>query len=278
MYPFERFTERARKVLTLAQEEAEKTGGGYIGTEHVLLGVLVEGGGLGARALGVLGVTTEAVRARLEQVVDRPTRAGESAEAAVIPTARTKKVIELAFTACQEMGHRNVGTEHLLVGLVAEGEGVAARVLRERGADEEAVRATVERLLAEVGVEPGGRPRRLPQPDPELMRMVEVAAELAALEAADLVRADHLLLAMAEPGTSVAGAIDGATARAAAVLLPGVRAIREARARGQEAVEQGDPEAAAGHGAEEQRLREELQPALEKYATAAEEYRQHARV
>ena len=262
MYPFDRFTERAKKVLTLAHEEAEKTGGGYIGTEHLLLALLVEGDGLGARSLAALGVTEEVVRARLEQVKDRPTRAPEAAEAAVTPTARVRKVVELAFATAQEVGHRHVGTEHLLIGLVTEGEGIGARVLRELGAGEEVVRATVERLLAEAGEGPASRGRRQPPPDGELMAMFEAAGELAALEGAEQMRADHLLLAMAEPGTAVAAAADDGTSRTAATLLPGVRAIRQARRQGQEAVERGDNEAAGRHRAEERRLRDELLPAL----------------
>ena len=261
MYPFERFTERARKVLTLAQAEAEKAGGGYIGTEHLLLALLDEGGGLAARALRALGVGAEAVRQRLEQV-DRPAPEPREELGPIVPTTRTKRVVELAFQAAEEMGHRYVGTEHLLIGLLAEGSGVGARILGELGVTEATARAAVDRLLAVMGQERAGEPVAPPQPDQELHAAVDTARDLARLEGAGSIRADHLLLAMAGPGSTVAGVVDGAASRAAAVLLPGLEAFREARRQRLDALEQGDAEAAARHLAEERRLREELGPVI----------------
>jgi hypothetical protein len=261
MYPFERFTEHARKILTLAQAEAEKAGGGYIGTEHLLLALLDEGGGLGARALRALGVSTEAVRKRLEQV-DTSRVESRDEPGPIVPTTRTKRVIELAFQAAEEMGHRYVGTEQLLIGLVAEGSGVAARILGELGVTEAAARSTVRGLLVEAGGEPAGEPVRPPAVDGELVGALDTARDLAILEGAGSVRADHLLLALAGPGSTVAGVVDGAAARAAAVLLPGLEAFRDVRRQRLDALERGDAEAAGRHLAEERRLRAELRPAI----------------
>jgi ATP-dependent Clp protease ATP-binding subunit ClpA len=260
MYPFERFTERARKVLTLTQAEAEKTGG-YIDTEHLLLALLEEGDGLAARALQALGVGVEGVRGRLEQV-DRPATESRKEPGPVHPTPRTKRVIELAFQTADEMGHRYVGTEQLLLGLLKEGSGVAARVLGELGVTEATARAAVDRLLAEAGGEPPGAPAPRVHFDADVAGTLDTASDLAVLEGSAQVRADHLLLAMAGPDSGLADLIDGAAARAATVLLPGVKAYREVRRQRQEALERGDAEAATRHLAEETRLRKELRPVI----------------
>ena len=161
MYPFERFTEHAKKVLTLAQEEAYKLGHGHIGTEHLLLGLLQEGEGLGARALAALGVTIEAVRPLVEEVVP-PAPDEERPPRQIIPTTRTKKVIDLALQAAEEQGQQSVGTAHLLLALVTEGEGLGAIVLRNLGASKETVRRAVQRLQAQAGEEPSQGEARSP--------------------------------------------------------------------------------------------------------------------
>ena len=150
MYPFERFTERAKKVLTLAQEEAERSHHSYIGTEHLLLGLLREGEGLAAKVLNSLGVEIGKVRQTIESVLGRNERIIIQQ---IIPTSRVKKVIEISFEEARRMGHNYVGTEHLLLGLLIEGEGIAAHVLEDLGATLDKVRAEIERLLHDSTVE-----------------------------------------------------------------------------------------------------------------------------
>src|SRR5689334_9266077 len=150
MYPFERFTERAKKVLTLAQEEAERSHHSYIGTEHLLLGLLREGEGLAAKVLNNLGVEIGKVRQTIESVLGRNERIIIQQ---IIPTSRVKKVIEISFEEARRMGNNYVGTEHLLLGLLIEGEGIAAHVLEDLGANLEKTRTEIERLLHESGLE-----------------------------------------------------------------------------------------------------------------------------
>ena len=130
MYPFERFTERAKKVLTFAQEEAERSHHSYIGTEHLLLGLLREREGLAGKVLDNLGVEIGKVRETIESVIERNERIIIQQ---IIPTSRVKKVIEISFEEARRMGHNYVGTEHLLLGLLIEGEGIAAHVLNDLG-------------------------------------------------------------------------------------------------------------------------------------------------
>jgi prophage maintenance system killer protein len=130
--PFERLTERARHTVTLAQEQARGLGHNYLGTEHLLLGLLAEGQGLAWRVLDELGISAAMVRGQVEAIIGR----GPDAPAGPIPfTPRSKKVLELAGREAKGLGHNYVGTEHLLLGLVREGEGVAAQVLARLGAD-----------------------------------------------------------------------------------------------------------------------------------------------
>jgi ATP-dependent Clp protease ATP-binding subunit ClpC len=150
LYPFERFTERAKKVLTLAQEEAERSHHSYIGTEHLLLGLLREGEGLAAKVLNNLGIEINKVRATIESVLGRNERIIIQQ---IIPTSRVKKVIEISFEEARRMGNNYVGTEHLLLGLLIEGEGIAAHVLEDLGASLEKVRGEIDRLLHESGLE-----------------------------------------------------------------------------------------------------------------------------
>jgi flavin reductase (DIM6/NTAB) family NADH-FMN oxidoreductase RutF len=150
MYPFERFTERAKEALTMAQEEAERSRHSYIGTEHLLLGVLRVTDGIGFKVLASLGVGAEEVRRVTESVLGRNER---TLIQQIIPTSRVKKVIELSFEEARRMGHEYVGTEHLLLGLLLEGEGIAAHVLVDLGVTVEKVRPEIERLLRETNEE-----------------------------------------------------------------------------------------------------------------------------
>ena len=148
---FERFTERARKVVVLAQDEARHFNHNYIGTEHLLLGLLREDEGVAARALGSLNVTLDEVREQVESIVGY----GEEGTGGQAPfTPRSKKVLELALREALQLGHNYIGTEHILLGLVRESEGVAARVLSNLGVDPDKVRREVVRMLG------GGRSQR----------------------------------------------------------------------------------------------------------------------
>src|SRR4051794_37083946 len=147
---FERFTERARQVVVLAQEEARTLKHNYIGTEHILLGLLREEEGLAARVLESLDITVERVRAQVVRIVG----SGEEVTSGQIPfTPRAKKVLELALREALSLGHNYIGTEHILLGLVRENEGVAARILLDFDADSEKIRNEVVRMLSG----PGGR-------------------------------------------------------------------------------------------------------------------------
>jgi ClpA/ClpB-like protein len=188
---FERFTDRARRVIVLAQEEARLLDHNYIGTEHILLGLIREREGVAAKALEALGISLEAVRAEVERIIGR----GESTPGTQIPfTPRSKKVLELSLREARSLGHDYIGTEHVLLGLIREGEGVAAQVLVKLGADLSRVRQQVVQLLTghEAG-EPAAAPRvvREPRPTvvggpgvflrerepPELVRVVPLARE-----------------------------------------------------------------------------------------------------
>ena len=143
---FDKFTERARRVLTLAQEEAQRFNHNYIGTEHLLLGLVREGDGVAAKVLANLGVELSKVRSAVEFIIGRGDRAvlGE-----IGLTPRAKKVIELAVDEARRLNHHYIGTEHLLLGLVREGEGIAAGVLESLGVNLERVRAETTRILSQ---------------------------------------------------------------------------------------------------------------------------------
>ena len=140
MYPFERFTEEAKKVLTLAQEEAERGKHSYIGTEHLLLGIL-RGDGPGARALATLDVRSDAVRQTIESVIGRNEKLIIQQ---IIPTSRVKKVIELSFEEASSEGHQYVDSGHMLIAIMREGEGIAARVLFDLGTAMDEIKAAVK--------------------------------------------------------------------------------------------------------------------------------------
>jgi ATP-dependent Clp protease ATP-binding subunit ClpA len=161
---FERFTDRARRVVVLAQEEARMLNHNYIGTEHILLGLIHEGEGVAAKALESLGISLEAVRQQVEEIIGQ----GQQAPSGHIPfTPRAKKVLELSLREALQLGHNYIGTEHILLGLIREGEGVAAQVLVGLGADLNRVRQQVllihggrvseEAGEQELGEEAGGR-------------------------------------------------------------------------------------------------------------------------
>ena len=145
---FERFTDRARRVVVLAQEEARLLNHNYIGTEHILLGLIHEGEGVAAKALESLGISLEAVRNQVQEIIGQ----GGSSPSGHIPfTPRAKKVLELSLREALQLGHNYIGTEHILLGLIREGEGVAAQVLVKLGADLSRVRQQVIKLLSGYG-------------------------------------------------------------------------------------------------------------------------------
>jgi ATP-dependent Clp protease ATP-binding subunit ClpC len=155
---FEKFTDRARRVVVLAQEEARILNHDYIGTEHLLLGLIHEGDGVAFRALESLGIRLEDVRRDVEEIIGR----GQHQLTGHIPfTPRAKKVLELSLRESQQLGHDYIGTEHILLGLIREGEGVAAQVLVKLGADLNRVRQEVLLLLGErtPGEAEAGGPR-----------------------------------------------------------------------------------------------------------------------
>jgi ATP-dependent Clp protease ATP-binding subunit ClpA len=141
---FERFTDRARRVVVLAQEEARMLNHNYIGTEHVLLGLVHEGEGVAAKALESLGISLEGVRARIEEIIGQ----GEKAPTGHIPfTPRAKKALELSLREALQLGHNYIGTEHVLLGVIREGDGIGCRVLVELGAELTRVRQAIIQLL-----------------------------------------------------------------------------------------------------------------------------------
>ena len=181
---FERFTDRARSVVVLAQEEARLLNHDYIGTEHILLGLIHEGEGVAARALESLGISLEAVRQQVREVVGQ----GERAPSGHVPfTPRAKKVLELSRSAKRNgLATTHTGTEHILLGLVREGEGVGAQVLINLGADLNRIRQAVVGLLGE---HPGEATRPRPsrrggreQLDEIVERLDSIAVRLAAIE------------------------------------------------------------------------------------------------
>jgi ATP-dependent Clp protease ATP-binding subunit ClpC len=151
---FEKFTDRARRVVVRAQEEARALNHDFIGTEHILLGLVGEGQGLAAKALESLGIRLETVRERVEDIV--PPGQVEVRTGHIPFTPRAKKVLELSLSEAKLLGHRYIGTEHILLGLLREGEGVAAQVLTGLGADLDGVRERVIQLLAEYQARKAG--------------------------------------------------------------------------------------------------------------------------
>jgi ATP-dependent Clp protease ATP-binding subunit ClpA len=197
---FERFTDRARRVVVLAQEEARLLNHNYIGTEHLLLGLAHEGEGVAAKALESLDVSLEAVRAQVEEIIGQ----GQSAPTGHIPfTPRAKKVLELSLREALQLGHNYIGTEHILLGLIREGEGVAAQVLVKLGGDLSRVRQQVIQLLSGYAggmeaAEQAARTRQVHMTVPEDLREAEEQLDQvrrhkeAAIDAQDFERATAL--------------------------------------------------------------------------------------
>jgi len=160
---FERFTERARQVVVLAQDEARALKHNYIGTEHILLGLLREEEGVAARVLESLDITVEEVRVQVARIVG----SGDELMAGQIPfTPRAKKVLELSLREALSLGHNWIGTEHILLGLARENEGVAARILLDFEADGEKIRnAVIEALAGKATRRRAGTPKRKPSVD-----------------------------------------------------------------------------------------------------------------
>jgi len=180
---FERFTDRARRVVVLAQEEARMLNHNYIGTEHILLGLIHEGEGVAAKALESLGISLEAVRQQVEEIIGQ----GQQAPSGHIPfTPRAKKVLELSLREALQLGHNYIGTEHILLGLIREGEGVAAQVLVKLGADLNRVRQQVIQLLhGYQGTEPEAAPGGLQHgrvPSDVQARLTTIELRLSAVE------------------------------------------------------------------------------------------------
>jgi ATP-dependent Clp protease ATP-binding subunit ClpC len=201
---FERFTDRARRVVVLAQDEARLLDHNYIGTEHLLLGLLQEGHGVAAQALDALGVSLAEVRRQVEEIIGR----GSGQQPGHLPfTPRAKKVLELSFREALKLGHDYIGTEHILLGMVREGEGVAAQVLAALGAGEDQVRDKVTEVLGRSSGRPGEHPGETrffgasPQLGEVISRLRAIENRLAAIER-------HLGIAPAEravrePGPAV---------------------------------------------------------------------------
>ena len=164
---FERFTDRARRVVVLAQEEARRLDHNWIGTEHILLGLIREGEGIAARALEAAGIGLEAVRQKVEEIIGR----GQEPPSEHIPfTPRTKKVLEHSLRESMQLGHNYIGTEHILLGLIREGDGVAAQILVVLGADPDRLRGQVTLLLHGYQAE---------EPGPGITVRPETAGQLA---------------------------------------------------------------------------------------------------
>ena len=174
---FERFTDRARQVVVLAQDEARALGHNYIGTEHLLLGLLREQEGLAARVLEFLHVPIEEARARVARIVP-PTDEVVTTSSGYMPLSpRTKKVLELALRESLNLSHEYIGTEHILLGLAREEDGVGARVLLDFGADEETVRSAVMWMFS--GGPPPARAGGPPEVELRLRRVIPVAEQLS---------------------------------------------------------------------------------------------------
>jgi ATP-dependent Clp protease ATP-binding subunit ClpC len=174
---FERFTDRARRVIVMAQDEARRLDHNYIGTEHILLGLLNEGAGVAARALESLGISLDVVRQQVEEIIGRGR--GPSPSGHIPFTPRAKKVLELSLSEAMHLGHTYIGTEHILLGLIREGEGVAAQVLVDLGVDLNRARLQVIALVT-------GRASGLgeaPTVGDELRdRLASIAGRLAVIE------------------------------------------------------------------------------------------------
>jgi ATP-dependent Clp protease ATP-binding subunit ClpA len=196
---FERFTDRARRVLVLAQEEARLLDHNFIGTEHILLGLIHEGEGVAAKALESIGISLETVR---EKVIETVGPAGSPATGSPEFTPRAKKVLEFSLREALQLGHNYIGTEHLLLGLLREGEGVAAQVLVGLGAELSRIRQEVIRLVS-------GYAPRAAVASPQARTPAAVLTDVAARRLARglPVGTHHVLVALFEPPDSLAAKV-----------------------------------------------------------------------
>jgi len=203
---FDKFTERARRVLSLAQEEAQRFQHNYIGTEHLLLGLVREGEGVAAKVLNNLGVDLNKVRSTVEFIIGQGDRIvlGE-----IGLTPRAKKVIELAVDEARRLNHSYIGTEHLLLGLVREGEGIASGVLESLGVNLEKVRTQTIMMLSHSGVPwaEEGTEKPTPRPMEALGKVLQLAQEEARLFQHDDVGTEHLLLGLLREGDGIAAKV-----------------------------------------------------------------------
>lgn len=251
LYPFERFTLQSRQVLTRAQEEAERSHHSYIDTEHLLLGLFQVQGGMASLILADLGAEIRSVRETIKKVLGRNERILIQQ---VVPTSRVKRVIEIAFEEARQSGSSSVGTHHLLLALMIEGEGIAAHVLADLRVTEARVREAIDRLSAQGLQEDPGSEAPLPPPPTSAMgrgpgdprRMARTLDDLAAVE---------LLAALLDRF--------GATDPPPPPLLRAVAELRRARERKQAAIAAQDYEAAKRHHDDELRLEADARTQLE---------------
>ena len=238
---FERFTDRARRVVVVAQEEARELGHNYIGTEHILLGLLRVSDGVAAEALESLGISLDAVRREVKEIIGQGEK---STLPSHIPfTPRAKKVLELSLRESLQLGHNYIGTEHILLGLIREGEGVAAQVLVNLGADlNRARQQVIQQLHGYRGKEPAssGEPGGGPEHEESARRTVtaQAATEARAMRSARVVSQTQLDSVMARID-DVATRLDMIVERLAAIeghlatgRRPAARAPRKAPASG----------------------------------------------
>jgi len=255
MYPFERFNEEAKRSLTLAQEEAERSHHSYIGTEHLLLGLLRVEKGTAHRVLTELGVDIHTVREVIKGVIGRNERILVQS---IIPTSRVKKVIELSFEEARRMGDNEVDTGHMLLGLIVEGEGIAAHVLTDLGATLEKVRPAIERARSAPLLE---RPSALPS-TPRLGEAVPYSNDATAL--LDVLGRPHIAKLLKAKGVDTE-ALSGQLASPPPIMSDLSVRLRVATHSLRSAVEQQDYEVAA-------RLRDELIDLRNMLASAEQEW------
>jgi ATP-dependent Clp protease ATP-binding subunit ClpC len=214
---FERFTDRARRVVVLAQEEARMLNHKYIGTEHILLGLIQEGEGVAAKALESLGISLDAVRQQVEEIIGQ----GEQAPTGHIPfTPRAKKVLELSLREALQLGHNYIGTEHILLGLIREGDGVAAQVLVKLGAD---LTRTRKRVIQWLYIYHGNLTNRAGELDPVIGREKEIERVMQVLSR----RTVSNPVLVGEPGTGKTAVVHGIAQRMAGGEVPGMFASKQ---------------------------------------------------
>jgi ATP-dependent Clp protease ATP-binding subunit ClpC len=202
---FERFTNRARRVVVLAQEEARLLNHNYIGTEHLLLGILAIGEGTALRALDEMGITLDIVRQQVEQIIG----VGQQRPSGHIPfTPRAKKVLELSLREALQLGHNYIGTEHLLLGTIREGHGVGAQILTQLGGDLSVVRMHVIRLTAAAGEDPESGDVEFADTRVAVARRSDVLEMLSDISARLAIIEAHLGIARPAPGTETGSAAD----------------------------------------------------------------------